>query len=143
MLVVDKQFVKINFYCRKDLPSDISDLTLGQSEKDTIIFTSTDIIIDLYEYGKGPTVGKAIGETFYKLSIKLSDNTTETYYLSAGQSLWINDVKDKISFISHLKKESTPIKCYLTINSEYGVQSYNFKINPIGFSNAYLKIKPK
>jgi|GEM_PF-391928 len=114
-------------------------IVISYSENDSL----PDILFDLYEYGKGPAVGNAIGDAKYKLIIKLFDNTTETYYLHAGEhSLFINFSSswDKNSLINYLKKESKPIKCFILIDGEYSSQSYNFKINPVGLGNALSKI---
>ncbi len=98
---------------------------------------------DLYEYGRGPSVGKQIGESTYTLNIKLSNSTSQSYDLYPGEnSLYIRfQSKDAESFFKHLKKESSPIKCYLEIDGEYSNQSYLFKINPVGFSNANSKLR--
>ncbi len=114
-----------------------------------ISYTSNDsfpeIRFDLNEYGTNPAVGKAIGFATYKLTIKMSDNSTELYYLQAeSNSLHFNPYssRDILSFIENLIKEIKPIKCYIHIDGEYSNETYNFKINPLGFKNALEKIKP-
>lgn len=119
----------------------IVNLLVSYSNGDSI----PDFRFDLYEYGRGPSVGKQIGDATYTLNIKLSNSTSESYDLRAGEnSLYIRFQSDDAeSFLKHLKKESLPIKCYLEIDGEYSSQSYLFKINPIGFSNAHSKIYKK
>jgi hypothetical protein len=102
-----------------------------------------DIQFDLYEYGRGQPVGEAIGKATYSLTIKLANNITQTCSLDPEEQSLSLRYFYKLSFLNHLKDESKPIKCYIKIDSEYGSSTYNFKINPIGFTNALSKIKPK
>lgn len=102
-----------------------------------------DIRFDMYEYGIGQGVGKVIGNAVYSLTIKLSNDTTESYSLYPGTySLSISELNNVKSFYNHMMKESKPIKCRISIKGEYSNESYNFKINPVGFSSAFSKMKP-
>lgn len=101
------------------------------------------IRFDLYEYSGSVSVGKAIGGADYTLSIKLADDTKEEYTLEADDVLYLKDSDNdqKKAFINHLIKESKPIKCIIVVAGEYSTQTYRFKINPVGFSSAFSKIK--
>lgn len=104
------------------------------------------IRFDMYEYGGGVAVGKTIGDANYSLTIKLADETKEEYSLDAGEDAlyleFFNSDQTK-KFIGHLKKESKPIKCLIVVDGDYSTQTYRFKLNPVGFSSAFSKIKSK
>lgn len=106
--------------------------------------TIPEVRFDIYEYGSGPSVGRQIDQCTYGLTIKLSDNSTFTYYLKSSQSTLSMDQSkpyEIVALINSLKKESSSIKCRLSIQGEYTSNIYNFKISPVGFSAALLKIK--
>jgi len=115
---------------------------ISYSEGDSL----PDIRFDLYEYGGGVAVGKAIGDAKYTLTVKLADDTKEEYTLDAGEDAlyleFFNPDQTK-SFISLLRKESKLIKSIIVIDGDYSTQTYRFKLNPIGFSTAFAKIRPK
>jgi hypothetical protein len=98
----------------------------------------------MYEYGNSnnPSVGCDIGGKVYLLTIKLSDNTTDSYSLSCTEDYLYMDNRSE-DLIEYLRKEKSLIKCNIKVRGDYSNQSYNFKINPIGFSAFYSKIKPK
>ena len=105
-----------------------------------------DVRFDLHEYGEEKTVGKVIGKGTYELAIKLSDNSIERYDLHAtNNALLINhDSHEKrIKFLNNIKRESKPIKCIITTGNKYAGSTYNFSINPMGFTKTFAKLKPK
>jgi len=88
------------------------------------------IRFDLYEYGKGPCVGKEIGTATYKLSVK-SGNETYKYLLIAYENTMVLKKKDRTKFLDMLKNANKDLKCYLEIRGEYSSSTYNFKMEPL------------
>lgn len=104
----------------------------------------------LYEYGHGPTVNYPSYVAF--LYVKLSNNNVEKYPLGSPTGKgdiyldrWTGSAPGWAAnpFITHLNKEIKPLKCYIVTIDKYNTSTYNFIINPVGFSKAFSKIKPE
>lgn len=94
------------------------------------LIDDTNIRFDLFEYGRGQSVGKALGSARYTLSVK-SDNETLTYSLVAYEKALALEKKDRNRFLSMLKDAGDELKCFLEIRGEYSSSTYNFKLAPL------------
>ncbi len=95
-----------------------------------VIIDEKYIRFDLYEYGKGPSVGKEIGTATYKLSVKSGDETYN-YSLIAYEKTMMLKKKERTKFLDMLKNTNKDLKCYLAIKGEYSSSTYNFKMEPL------------
>lgn len=105
--------------------------TSGSELFTKVIIDEQNIRFDLYEYGKGPSVGKEIGTATYNLSVK-SGSETYSYSLIALEKTLILKNKDRVKFLDMLKIANNELKCYIVIKGEYSSSStYNFKMEPL------------
>lgn len=105
--------------------------------------TIPDISFDIYKDINHLPI-KIKGEATYRLNIVLTGCNTETIYLlPIGYSLYINfdNAFDKRSLLYHLSTEQIPIRSNITINGEFGSETYKFKIPIDNFNNVYKSLK--
>ncbi len=105
--------------------------TLGSELIVKVIIDDENVRFDLFEYGKGPSVGKEIGIATYDLSVK-SGGETYMYSLKALEKCMILKSKDRERFLEMLKTANDDLKCFIEIRDQYmSPSTYNFKMEPL------------
>lgn len=92
----------------------------------------------LFEYGSHKV--NDLGGENLDLKIKLADGTTKFFNLFGNGEFASLNVNNSIKLVEIMKKESQLLKVYVERLSDYSKSTYNFTINPLGFTNAVNKL---